>query len=92
MHFAPRVKSNHKKRIAEITQLEYKKKTNLNEDSIRDLGDSTKHTSICIIGVPEGEERKKGVENLLGKIMVENFPNQGRKQASRSRRHRESQT
>ena len=29
-----------------------------NEDSLRDLWDNIKHTNICIIGVPEGEERK----------------------------------
>ena len=29
-----------------------------NEDSLRDLWDNIKHTSIHIVGVPEGEERK----------------------------------
>ena len=29
-----------------------------NENSLRDLWDNIKHTNICIIGVPEGEERK----------------------------------
>ena len=31
-----------------------------NEDSLRDLWDNIKHNNICIIGVPEGEEREKG--------------------------------
>ena len=32
----------------------------------------------CIIGVPEGEEREKGPEKILEKIIVENFPNMGK--------------
>ena len=32
------------------------------EDSLRDLWDNTKFTSIRIIGVPEEEEKKKGYE------------------------------
>ena len=31
-------------------------------DSLRDLWDNIKHTNIHIIGVPEGEERQKGLE------------------------------
>ena len=33
------------------------------------------HTNIHIIGVPEGEEREKGAENIFGDIIAENFPN-----------------
>ena len=29
-----------------------------NEDSLRDLWDNIKCTNICILGVPEGDERK----------------------------------
>ena len=36
------------------------------------------HTNIFIIGVPEGEEREKGGENLLKDIIAENFPNLGK--------------
>ena len=36
-----------------------------NEDSLRDIWDNIKSTNICIIGVPEGEEREKGTENIL---------------------------
>ena len=36
-----------------------------------------KINNIYIIGVPEGEERGKGVENLFKEIMAENFPNLG---------------
>ena len=33
-----------------------------------------KHNNICIIGIPEGEE-EQGIQNLLEKVMKENFPN-----------------
>ena len=45
------------------------------EDSLRDLWDNIQHTNIQIIGVPEGEERKKGYEKIFEEIIVENFPN-----------------
>ena len=43
-----------------------------NEDSPRDLCDYIKHTSICIIEVPEVEEREKGPEKIFEEIIVEN--------------------
>ena len=36
-----------------------KRKKKNNEDSLRDLWDNIKCTNICIIGVPEGEERER---------------------------------
>ena len=45
------------------------------EDSLRDLWDHIKHTSIRIIGVPDEEEKKKGYEKIFEEIIVENFPN-----------------
>ena len=44
------------------------------EDSLRDLWDHIKHTSIRIIGVPDEEEKKKGYEKIFEEIIVENFP------------------
>ena len=35
---------------------------------------------LCIIGVPEGEEKEKGAENLFEEIIAENFPNMERKE------------
>ena len=32
---------------------------------LRGLWDNMKHTSVCIIGVPEGEEREKGPKKIL---------------------------
>ena len=34
-----------------------------------------KCNNIRIIGIPEGEEEEQGIENLLEKVMMENFPN-----------------
>ena len=53
-----------------------------NKDSLRDLCNNIKGTNICIIRVPEGEERAKASENLLEKIIAENFPNLEWKQIS----------
>ena len=49
-----------------------------NEDSLRDLWDNIKCTNIHIIGVKEGEEREKGPEKILEKIIVKNFSNMGK--------------
>ena len=42
---------------------------------IRAISDSLKRNNIRIIGVPEDEEREKGVEGLCEQIIMENFPN-----------------
>ena len=49
-----------------------------NEDSLRYLWDNIKCINICIIGVPEGEEREKGPEKIFEEIIAENFPNMGK--------------
>ena len=50
-------------RVVEITpQGEKKNKDKMmktTEESLRDSGDNIKCTNICIIGVPEGEEKEK---------------------------------
>jgi len=43
------------------------------------------------MGVPGGEKREKGPENVLEDIIPESFPTWDRKQTSRSRKHRDSQ-
>ena len=48
------------------------------EDSLSDLWDNIKCTNIRIIGVPEEEEKKKGIQKILEDIIVENFPNMGK--------------
>ena len=53
-------------RMVEFTAGEQNKEKRMkrNEDSLRDLWDNIKRNNICIIGVPEGEEREKGPERL----------------------------
>ena len=46
-----------------------------NEESLRNLQNIFKCSNIQIIRVPEGEEEEQEIENLLGKVMKENFPN-----------------
>ena len=57
----------------EITQSEQKKK-NFHENSLRLLWCNIKCTNICMVGVPEGEEREKRVKNIFDEIMTENIP------------------
>ena len=44
-------------------------------DSLRSLWDNFKPSNICIIGVPEGEEKEQEIGNLFEKIMKEKSPN-----------------
>ena len=46
-----------------------------NENRLREVSDSIKHNNICIIGIPEEEEREKGAQHVFEEIMAENFPN-----------------
>ena len=67
-------------RMVEITATEQnieKRMKKRNEDCLWDLWDSIKHTNICFIGVPEGEEREKGPEKIFEEIIAENFLNMG---------------
>ena len=60
----------------EITNAEQRREKRLktNEESLRELWDHVKHTNIRIIGVPEGEEREKGTENVFQEITAKNYP------------------
>ena len=44
-------------------------------ERLRNLQDTFKRPHIQITGVPEGEEEQQEIENLLEKIMKDNFPN-----------------
>ena len=46
-----------------------------NEERLRNLQDNFKHSKMCIIGVPEGEEEEQKIENVFEQIMKENFFN-----------------
>ena len=64
-------------KVAEKTQLEQQKEKRIlkNEESLRDCRDNIKRTNICIVRVPEGEEREQVIEKRFEEIMIENFPN-----------------
>ena len=63
-------------RMVEINEAERKKeeRKKRNEDNLRDFWDDVKHPNIRIIGVPEEEDKKKGHEKILEKIIAKNFP------------------
>ena len=75
-------------RMVEITAEEQNKGKGMKriEDSLRDLWDNIKCIKIRVIGIPEEEEKKKGIENFFEEIIVENFPNTGKEIV----KHRES--
>ena len=55
----------------EQTENEMKK----HETNIRDLWDNINQANLRITGIPEGEEKEKGSENIFEEVMSENFPN-----------------
>ena len=63
--------------MVEITSEEQNKVERMKrtEDSLKDLCDNIKCTSIWIIGAPEEEEKKKGCEKNFEDIILEHFPN-----------------
>ena len=66
-------------RLVGINEMERKnKRIKRNEDNPRDFWNNDKHSNIQIIVVPEEEDKKKGHEKILEKIVVENFPKMGK--------------
>ena len=63
----------------EITIMEKNKDKGMKrtKESLGALWDN-KHANIHIIGVSEGEERKKGPEKISEMIIAEKFPNMGK--------------
>ena len=60
--------------MGEITIIEYRNKSERNEDSFWDI----KHTNIRIIGVPGEEEKDKEPEKVFEEIIVKNISNMGK--------------
>lgn len=78
------------RQTGEVNQSERKKRVTKIKDSFRDFWDNTKHSNICIIGIPEGEacKKKKGNKNcILKKYWLKTFPTCKRKQTLRSKKH-----
>ena len=73
-----RVQIDNLERKEEInSQPEQKEETRIqkNEENLRNQWDNFKRTNIRVIRVPEGDEEEQVIENLLEKIMKENFSN-----------------
>ena len=64
-------------RIMEITQSGQQPKDpkKKHESNVRDLWDNIKQDNPSIIGIQEGEQTEKGIENIFEEIMAENFSN-----------------
>ena len=45
------------------------------KSNTRDLRDNIKQANLHIIGILEGEEKEKGIENIIEEIISENYPN-----------------
>ena len=45
------------------------------KNNIREPWGNIMQGNLCIIGIPEGEEKEKGIENIFEKIVAKNFPN-----------------
>ena len=84
----PRLRLEAKERIGELEdkimekeeaeKKRDKKKIQEYEGKIRKLSDTLRRNNICIIGIPEEEERGKGAESVLEEIIAENFPDLGK--------------
>ena len=59
----------------EITQSDQQTENQIKkqESNIRDLWDNIKWANLCIIGIPEGVEKDKGMENIFEEIIAENI-------------------
>ena len=84
-------------KVEKNTQKEQEKEKRLrkNDEVMREMQDNMKSNNIRIIGIPEGEEEKQGIESLFEKVMIKNYPNLMREKdfdSPKSRKHRESQT
>ena len=57
----------------EITQSGQQTKYQMkkHESNIRNPWDNTKQGNLCIRGIPEGEEKEMGIENIFEEIMAE---------------------
>ena len=64
-------------KIMEITQSGQQTENQIKkqESNIRNLWDNIKWANLCIIGIPEGEEKDKGIENIFEEIITGKFPN-----------------
>lgn len=74
-----------------LFRLECKGKNNFKKriEHLRTTGQFFKRYSVCVIGIPEGEERANGTEEIFGVIMAKNAPKLMTDKKHRSRTLRE---
>ena len=68
----------------------WEKKKERKESNITEFWDNIKHANLHVTGIPEGEEREKGIENAFEEIISENFPK--KKEIFIPRKQRRAQT
>lgn len=77
--------NNYKSRLVEDRTLETTESEDQKEKRIKKwrkpkvLWDTMRRNNICIIAIPEGEEKEKGIESIFKAMMAENFLILGRK-------------
>lgn len=59
------------------------KKIHAHECRLREITDSMKRSNVRIIGIPEGVEKNRGLEEIFEQIVAENFPNLARETSIR---------
>ena len=55
-----------------------------NERILRELCEQSKQNNIRIIGIPEEEEKEKGIESVFEEVVAENFPSLGKEIVSQA--------
>ena len=64
------------------------KKFHAHECRLREITDSMKRSNVRITGIPQGVEKKRGLEKIFEQTVAENFPDLAKKQAFVSKRQR----
>ena len=61
----------------EVTQSDQQTENRIKKlkSNVRDLWDNIKRANLRIIGIPEGVEKDKGMENIFEEIIAGNFTN-----------------
>lgn len=53
----------------------WNKQLRSHESRIREISDAMKRSNVRIIGIPEGEEKERSLEDVVEQVLHENFPN-----------------
>ena len=64
------------------------KKIQTQECRLREITNSMKRSNVRLIGIPEGAEKERGLEEIFEQIVAENFPKLARETTFVSKRQR----